>query len=90
VAKVGDRDRVVVGVAGDREALALAAGAVDGVDSARAVEGGVEILCRNGRALLPRLVEIAVGSGAQITSIEVVEPDLETVFLHLTGKALRE
>ncbi|HEV8230463.1 MAG TPA: ABC transporter ATP-binding protein [Candidatus Limnocylindria bacterium] len=90
VASVGDRDRVVIGVSGDRDALALAAGALAGVDSSRATELGVELLCRDGRALLPRFVEAAVGAGAQITSIEVVEPDLETVFLHLTGKALRE
>jgi hypothetical protein len=26
----------------------------------------------------------------EVTSVEVVEPDLEAVFLHLTGKALRD
>jgi hypothetical protein len=25
-----------------------------------------------------------------VTSVELVEPDLEAVFLHLTGKALRD
>jgi len=90
VQAVGDRDRVVIGATGDRDALASAIAALDGVTSAHAVESGVEILCRDGRALLPRLVEAAVRSGAQITSVEVVEPDLEMVFLHLTGKALRE
>ena len=90
VQAVGDRDRVVIGATGDRDALASAIAALDGVTSAHAVESGVEILCRDGRGLLPRLVEAAVRSGAQITSVEVVEPDLEMVFLHLTGKALRE
>jgi hypothetical protein len=28
--------------------------------------------------------------GVAVTSVEVVEPDLEAVFLHLTGKALRD
>jgi ABC-2 type transport system ATP-binding protein len=28
--------------------------------------------------------------GVSIRSVEVVEPDLEAVFLHLTGKALRD
>jgi linearmycin/streptolysin S transport system ATP-binding protein len=90
VASIGDRDRVLMGVAGGREELVAAVGIANGIDSVRAVEAGVEILCRDGRSLLPRLVETAVRSGAQITSVEVIEPDLETVFLHLTGKALRE
>ena len=30
------------------------------------------------------------GTGASITSVEVEEPNLEAVFLHLTGKALRD
>jgi len=29
-------------------------------------------------------------AGAEVTSVELVEPDLEAVFLHLTGKALRD
>ncbi|OLC58124.1 MAG: export ABC transporter ATP-binding protein [Chloroflexi bacterium 13_1_40CM_4_68_4] len=90
VASIADRDRVLMGVAGGREELVAAVAIANGIDSARAVEAGVEILCRDGRSLLPRLVETAVRSGAQITSVEVIEPDLETVFLHLTGKALRE
>ena len=32
----------------------------------------------------------AVAAGASISRVDVVEPDLEAVFLHLTGKALRE
>jgi hypothetical protein len=27
--------------------------------------------------------------GARVLSVEVVEPDLEAVFMHLTGRALR-
>ena len=33
---------------------------------------------------------VASESGATISSVEVTEPDLEAVFLHLTGKALRD
>jgi len=29
-------------------------------------------------------------AGAAVRSVEVIEPDLEAVFLHLTGKALRD
>jgi len=40
--------------------------------------------------MLPRILETAAAAGAVIRSVEVVEPDLEAVFLHLTGKALRD
>jgi ABC-2 type transport system ATP-binding protein len=39
---------------------------------------------------LPAILEAAEGAGVEITGVDVVEPDLEAVFLHLTGTALRE
>jgi hypothetical protein len=40
--------------------------------------------------VLPAVVAAAASSGAELSSVEVVEPDLETVFLALTGKELRD
>ena len=45
---------------------------------------------RGAAAALPRLLELAAGVGVGVTSVDVVEPNLEAVFLHLTGKALRD
>ena len=90
VAKIGERDRVRVSATGDLQALTDALRTVPGVESATSAEDGVLLVCRGGRGLLPRIVEAAEGSGAALTSVEVDEPDLEAVFLHLTGKALRE
>jgi len=90
VAKIGERDRVRVSATGDLHALTDALRAVPGVESATSAEDGVLLVCRGGRGLLPRIVVAAEGSGAALTSVEVDEPDLEAVFLHLTGKALRE
>ena len=39
---------------------------------------------------LPRLFEAASRHGVRITSVDIQEPNLETVFLHLTGRALRD
>ena len=52
--------------------------------------GGVHLVAGDGRRSLPRLLEAAEHAGAEVTSVELVEPDLEAVFLHLTGKALRD
>jgi ABC-2 type transport system ATP-binding protein len=40
--------------------------------------------------VLPRLFELATGQGIRITSVDIREPNLEAVFLHLTGTALRD
>ena len=45
---------------------------------------------RLNRALLPELLRVGTDAGVTITSVDVDEPNLEAVFLHLTGKALRD
>jgi ABC-2 type transport system ATP-binding protein len=42
------------------------------------------------RHQLPTILQTVTDAGVTIRSVEVVEPDLEAVFLHLTGKALRD
>jgi ABC-2 type transport system ATP-binding protein len=90
VARVGERDRIELSATGDLAGLAAAAARVDGVDEASVVAGGVHLVAREAGPLLPRLLEAAEHAGAEVTSVELVEPDLEAVFLHLTGKALRD
>ena len=90
VARVGERGRIELTATGDLAGLAAAAVRVDGVDEASVVDGGVHLVAREAGPLLPRLLEAAEHAGAEVTSVELVEPDLEAVFLHLTGKALRD
>jgi ABC-2 type transport system ATP-binding protein len=90
VARIGERDRIELAAGGDLARLAEAAARLDGVDEATVVAGGLHLVGRDGRRLLPRLLEAAEGAGVEVTSVEVAEPDLEAVFLHLTGKALRD
>jgi ABC-2 type transport system ATP-binding protein len=87
---VGGTDRVSLGAGGNIRAAADALHSFDGVTGVTAREGGLDILVPEARAILPRLLEVAAGAGATVRSVEVVEPDLEAVFLHLTGKALRD
>ncbi|HKY15468.1 MAG TPA: ABC transporter ATP-binding protein [Microthrixaceae bacterium] len=61
---------------------------------------GVEAATADGRILtlsvtdpsrsLAEVVRILTGDGVMVTGLEVTEPDLEAVFLELTGKALRD
>lgn len=40
--------------------------------------------------VLSELIQSVTGAGLEIISVEVVEPNLESVFLHLTGRSLRD
>ena len=90
VAMVGERDRVRIDASGDTVKLARTLRKVTGVDEVTEREGGVDVTGVEARRLLPALLEAAQKSRAQVGSVEVLEPDLESVFLHLTGKALRD
>jgi ABC-2 type transport system ATP-binding protein len=90
VARVGERDRIELAAGGDLTGLVEALRSVPGVESADGAEGAVHLLAHEGRRILPAVLEAANRAGAQVNSVDVVEPDLEAVFLHLTGTALRE
>jgi ABC-2 type transport system ATP-binding protein len=90
VALVSGHDRIELAAAGNLDALARAVRGVKGVESADVTDGAVHVLASDGRKLLPALLEVADRNQLAISSVEVVEPDLEAVFLHLTGTALRE
>lgn len=64
--------------------------AVEGVSRLSAQEGTVTALVDDSNRVLPRLFEAATQAGARITSVDIQEPNLEAVFLHLTGRALRD
>lgn len=87
---VGQRDRVRVAADGDIDAAAAAARLVGGVEEANRSDSGIEILTNDARVILPSLLRSIAEAGASVKGVDVVEPDLEAVFLHLTGKALRD
>ena len=56
----------------------------------RNATGTLIVKATRGRRVLPRLLNVLEEAGIEIQSVEVREPDLEAVFLHLTGRALRD
>ena len=90
VALVAERDRIRLTGAGDLARFAERCGALPGVVGADVGDGRVELLAVDGRAVLPAVLDQAEPAGVALRSVDVVEPDLEAVFLHLTGTALRE
>ncbi len=90
VALVGQHDRVQLQGSGDLEAGARACGTLEAVVAASVRDGGLELIVDHARGVLVELLQTATAAGVDVDAVEVDEPDLEAVFLHLTGKALRD
>jgi ABC-2 type transport system ATP-binding protein len=60
------------------------------VTRTRTVPGGVELHVQGADRLVPRVVEAAEAEGFALADLSVAEPTLETVFIGLTGKDLRD
>ena len=63
---------------------------IDGVSRVTSENGVVSVLVTDSNLVLPHLFEAAARLSVRITSVDIREPNLEAVFLHLTGRALRD
>jgi ABC-2 type transport system ATP-binding protein len=59
------------------------------LEKVQRVNGTLEITVRNGKSLLPRVMELATENKIFVESILLREPNLEDVFLHYTGRTIR-
>ena len=90
VALVGHSDKLVLEASGPLTEAAARMAELDGVDSATQFEGGIEVVAKDVNRLLPAIIQTAASAAVAVRGVEITEPDLEAVFLHLTGKALRD
>jgi ABC-2 type transport system ATP-binding protein len=90
VAMVGEHDRLSLGARGDVSVAAERLRGLPAVIGVSAREGGLDLLVRDASGALAEIVTTAGSAGLDLESVEVREPNLEAVFLHLTGKALRD
>jgi ABC-2 type transport system ATP-binding protein len=88
---VGADTVVTVLTSGDPSALAdRLAGHVDGAVRTRLIEGGVELQVKGNERLVPRVVNAAEAGGFDLVDLSLSQSTLETVFIGLTGKELRD
>ena len=97
---VGEQDRIDIGLSGPDGSVVEKWSDLEGVsqvtfdeaigheDAGR--EYTVTVLVDDSNLALPRLFEAASSVGVRINSVDIQEPNLETVFLHLTGRGLRD
>lgn len=87
---VGGQARIDLAVNAPGEEILPVWKKIAGVSGIDASDSKVTVLVDDSNRVLPRLFETAAQNGVRITSVEIQEPNLEAVFLHLTGRALRD
>jgi ABC-2 type transport system ATP-binding protein len=88
---IGADTVVTVKAVGDVDRLGeLLAREVQGVTRTRRVPDGVELHVQGADRLVPRVAAAAEHGGFDLVDLSVAEPSLETVFINLTGKELRD
>jgi len=87
---VGELDRIDLTIDAESARVLEQWQATGGVQKVSASDGDVTLLVDDSNLVLPRLFEAATAAAVRITSVDIQEPNLETVFLHLTGRGLRD
>ena len=92
---VGEMDRIKLTVSPlthekDYQCVLGAWREVAGVQGATGEDGIVTLLVDDSNLALPPLFDTASSVGVHIDKVDIQEPNLEAVFLHLTGRALRD
>ncbi len=88
---VGADSIVTVSTTGDLDALArLLRDQVEGATESRRLDNTIQLHIKGTTGVLPRVIAVAEQRGFNITDLSVAEPSLETVFINLTGRELRD
>jgi ABC-2 type transport system ATP-binding protein len=87
---VGDRDTIVIGLPGADGRVTDLLKDIAGVEGVSAEENRVKLIASNADGILARVVSALDGGGLKISSVSIEQSNLESVFLHLTGRALRD
>jgi len=90
--QVGETDsiHILTDPTDDLQSIASKLNGFDGIIRVLVEETGLNLITNDAETNLAPIINQASQAGARIKSIEIVEPNLETVFLHLTGRALRD
>lgn len=87
---VGGQTRIDLTVNAEPQRILGAWQSVEGVEQASVEDEKISLLVADSNLVLPHLFEAATRQSMRITSVDIREPNLEAVFLHLTGRALRD
>jgi ABC-2 type transport system ATP-binding protein len=89
-AMVGERDLVRFGGAFDREAVTAALARVEGLDVLEASPEAIRVALRDASRRFPELFAALAAAGGEVRETTVIQPSLESLFIKLTGRELRD
>jgi ABC-2 type transport system ATP-binding protein len=89
-AMVGERDLVRFGGRFDREAAAAALGGVAGLEVIEAAPEVVRVALPDASRRLPELFAALGAARGEVRETTVIQPSLESLFIKLTGRELRD
>jgi ABC-2 type transport system ATP-binding protein len=87
---VGQQTRIDLSVSVEPHKISEVWRTIDGVECVTVEEEQITALVDDSNRVLPRLFDAAARLSTRITSVNIREPNLEAVFLHFTGRALRD
>jgi ABC-2 type transport system ATP-binding protein len=88
---VGIDAMITVQASGDLERLAaVLREQIAGVTRVEVADGQIRLWCARTAGMLPRIIDVAEAAGSEVHDLSATAPTLETVFINLTGKELRE
>ncbi|HSM71501.1 MAG TPA: ATP-binding cassette domain-containing protein [Anaerolineales bacterium] len=94
--RIEQKEIIRLEVSGWQEYIGERLSALQEVENLVALQQGeadlweVNLQAANSRTLLPQIVESISQNGTRLVNMNIVKPSLEDVFIHLTGKALRD
>jgi ABC-2 type transport system ATP-binding protein len=86
----GGVDQIRLSGSGDTAAAAEALRGIPAVQQVDADRHTLRLIVRDAPTAVAHIVTTASGTGMSLSDVEISRPNLESVFLHLTGKALRD
>jgi ABC-2 type transport system ATP-binding protein len=90
---IGDRSRIIVSIDIERLVESEVKNLLKTLVSEKDIQikdGQLTVFHKEPHLILSDLIQLMTKSGTRVSSVEIVEPNLESVFLHLTGRSLRD
>jgi len=87
---IGGLDRIELKITSESAKIIETWQLIQGVHQVVSENSHINMMVEDNNIILPQLFETANQAKTRITSVEIQEPNLEAVFLHLTGRALRD
>jgi len=87
---VGSNDRVRLIASGNLDAAVARIRGIPTVLNSGRTEDGIDIVVEDAGEVITEILSVVTDAGVTVATVDIDEPNLEDVFLHLTGKALRD